>query len=162
MAETLVIVLEDVLLQGDRALDRHVTLYQGLATKFRSVVLSTATDRAAVQNVMRLNRLTYDILMTKDASVLTDVSWKVSAVRECLGVGWQIGLFLDTDPDAVREVYGMGVTSLLLTHHLLRPSWLPSNGPPRAWNDLVEFQEAQRERSAVVGSGRDRGALEER
>jgi len=153
VSETLITVLEDVLVQGDRAIPRHITLYKGLATEFRSVILSTL-EREEAMRLLRLYGVRYDILLTKDDSILSDVAWKVHAVRECLGVGWRIGFFLDCDPSAVREIFAMGVSSLLLTHHMLRPAWLPSDGPPREWEALVAFQEAQDERSADRASGR--------
>jgi len=149
--ETMIVALEDVLVQGDRALDRHVAMYTALGTGFRAVVLS-CLNREEGQRIMRLAKIRYDIFLTKDDSILTDSAWKVSAVRECLSVGWYIGFYWDVDPVTVREVYSMGVSSLLLSHHMLRPAWLPSNGPPRAWEELVEFQEAQRERSSQGGA----------
>jgi hypothetical protein len=145
--ETMVMGIEDVLFQGDRLLERHHTVLKGLATSFRTVLLSTGS-REAAQDLLRLNRVAYDILLTKDDSILDDTAWKASAVRECLGIGWRVGLFLDVDPMAVMQVFAMGVSSLLLSHHMLRPSWLPDQGPPRAWDDLVAFREQQNEKSA--------------
>jgi hypothetical protein len=153
MSETMIVALEDVLIQGERALDRHVLMYTALCTQYRSVILSTL-DRDEGKRIMKLNRIRYDIFFTKDDSILTDASWKVSAVRDCLATGWYIGFYLDVDPTVVREVYAMGVSSLLLSHHLLRPAWLPTNGPPRAWEELVQFQDAQRERSTDRSKGR--------
>jgi hypothetical protein len=146
-AETLVMGVEDVLLQGDRILERHHTVLKGLATSFRTVLLSTGS-REATKDLLRLNRIAYDILLTKDDTILDDTAWKVSAVRECLGLGWRVGLFLDVDPMAVMQVFAMGVSSLLLSHHMLRPSWLPAQGPPRAWDELVAFRQQQNEKSA--------------
>lgn len=143
----MVMGIEDVLIQGDRLLDRHHLMYRALGTSFRSVLLSTGTREAAHEMLVR-HRVRYDILLAKDDSILDNSAWKVSAVRECLGIGWRVGLFLDVDPVAVQQVFAMGVTSLLLSHHLLRPSWLPDQGPPRAWDELVAFREQQSERSA--------------
>lgn len=149
MAETLITVLEDVLSIEDVRIDRHLALYRALATEFRTVVL-TCWDRDRAKRAMALNRCKYDVLLDKGDSALGDVAWKISQVKECLGNGWPVGLYLDVDPHAVREIYSLGVTSLLLTHHMLRPTWLPSDGPPRAWESLVTMQQAQRERTAGV------------
>jgi hypothetical protein len=159
MPDSMIVALEDVLIQGDRPLDAQVAMYKALAGNFRSIVLS-CLDRDEAKRIMQVNRIRYDIFLTKEDSILTDTSWKVSAVRECLSVGWHIAFYLDVDPNAIREVYSMGITSMLLSHHLLRPSWLPTDGPPRAWDDLVQFSEAQRERSTQpqqVGGGGRRG-----
>jgi hypothetical protein len=147
--ESLMIALEGVLSIEDNKIDRHLAMYRGLATEFRTVVLTTS-PREEAQRIMRSNTVRYEILLDKGDSVLTDVSWKVSQVREALGTGWPVGLYLDVDPDAVRQVYSMGVSSLLLTHHMLRPAWLPSNGPPRAWERLVALQQAQHDRTNGV------------
>lgn len=167
MSETLITVLEDVLFLEDVRLDRHHQLYKGLATNFKTIVLST-WERGRAIRVLKTNRLTFDLLLTKDASILTDTSWKVAMVREVMGWGWPIGLYLDVDPQAVREVFALGGTTLLLSHRMLRPSWLPSEGPPRAWEDLVSFQEAQLDRSAGLveesagrwGRGEERAPIE--
>ena len=154
MSDTLITVLEDFLCLEDIRLDGHVRMYAALATEFRTVLLTTG-DRMRAQRITKINRIRYDLLLSKDDSVLTNTSWKVAQVREVMGMGWPIGMYLDVDPDAVRAVYAMGLTSLLLTHRMLRPSWLPSEGPPRAWEDLVAFQEAQEERTADVGGDVD-------
>lgn len=157
MSECLITVLEDVLALEDIRLERHNQMYTGLATNFRTVVLSTWPRERAVR-VTKLNRIKYDLLMTKDDSVLTDASWKVATVRDFMGNGWNVGLYLDVDPVAVKEVFALGISTLLLTHRMLRPSWLPSEGPPRAWEDLIAFQEAQRDRStSLVEEGRGGG-----
>jgi len=147
--ETLIIGLEDVLSIEDNKLDRHLAMFRGLATEFRTVIL-TCWDRERAQRVLRTNLVRYDVLLDKGDSALDDVSWKVAKVRDCLGQGWPVGLYLDVDPNAVRQVYTLGVSALLLTHHLLRPSWLPSEGLPRAWDQLVAAQEDQRERTTEV------------
>lgn len=146
-AETLVLPIEDVLFQGDRILERHHTMLKALATSFRTVLLSTSS-REGAKDLLRLNRVAYDILLTKDDSILENTAWKAASVRECLGLGWRVGLYLDVDPRAVMQVFTMGVSSLLLSHHMLRPSWLPDPGAPRPWDELVAFREQQNEKSA--------------
>jgi len=144
--ESLMIALEGVLAIENNKIDRHLAMYRGLATEFRTIVM-TVNDRDEAKRILRSNMVSYEVLLDKGDSVLTDVSWKVAMVREALGTGWPVGLYLDVDPDAVRQVYTLGVSSLLLTHHLLRPAWLPSNGPPRAWERLVALQQAQHDRT---------------
>lgn len=158
MSEALITVLEDVLALEDVRVDRHLLLYRGLAVGFTTVLLST-WERSRAKRVTKTNRIEYDLLLTKDDSILSDTAWKVASVREIMGMGWPIGLYLDVDPSAVLEVFSLGVSTLLLSHRMLRPSWLPSEGPPRAWQDLVSMHEAQLERSSslVEGSGGGRG-----
>ena len=102
--ESLMIALEGVLSIENNKIDRHLAMYRGLATEFRTIVL-TVGDRDDAKRVLQSNLAKYEILLDKGDSVLTDVSWKVSKVREALGTGWPVGLYLDVDPDAVRQVF---------------------------------------------------------
>jgi hypothetical protein len=148
MSEVLVTVLEDVLMVSDVRIERHCALFSALGASFRTVILST-WPRPDAQRALRLNHLRYDNLVNKDDSVLDTVSWKLTMVREIMGMGWPLAFYLDSDPVVVREVFALGVTTLLLTHRALRPAWLPSDEAPRAWEDLVAFQEAQDEHVAA-------------
>ena len=163
MRECLVVAFEDVLIGTDEvAYPRFLTMYRTMAAEYRTVLLTTL-DREHAQRVAALNHVRYDLLMDKANSALTDESWKVTSVREVMGMGWPIGFYWDVDPDVIRQAFAMGVTTLLMSHKVLRPSWLPSQAAPRAWNELVTFVDEQREHDAsdrgsggvfVVGGGR--------
>jgi len=148
MRECLVTVLEDVLIGTDDVpMDRHLAMWRAMSSEFTTVLLTT-WNRDHARRVAHLNHLRYDLLMDKGDSALPDTAWKVYAVTEVLSMGWAIGFYWDVDPVAVREVLAMGQSTLLLSHRVLRPSWLPSDGPPRAWEDLVAFHDSQRAATA--------------
>jgi len=173
VSECLITSLEDVLaMDHNSAYGRHVLLYQSLGSNFRTVILTT-WDRDEARRWLRTERIRYDLVLTKDASILDDRSWRVAQVKEIMGMGWPIGLYLDSDPETVREVLSLGITTLLLSYRVRRPNWLPAHTPPRAWDDLVAFVDEQREAdgaSAMVvgdvngvgGGGRDVGPLDVR
>jgi hypothetical protein len=148
MRECFITVVEDLLIgPGEVPLDRHVLLWRSMSMNFTTVLLTT-WNREHAKRVLHTNQMRFDLLLSKDASALTDQAWKVNAVTEVMSMGWPIGFYLDVDPLAVRDVLSMGTATLLLSHRVLRPSWLPSQGPPRAWEELVAFHEQQRERTA--------------
>ena len=154
MRECLLTVLEDVLIgPDDIAYPRFYTMYTAMATEY-TTVLFTKHTREKAHMLCQTNRIKYDLLMDKGTSALTDESWKVSQVREVSSMGWPIGFYWDVDPYVVRQVFAMGVSTLLLSHRVLRPSWLPSVGPPRAWEELVTFMDEQRQHeTSDAGSG---------
>jgi hypothetical protein len=157
MAECFITSLEDVLaIDHNSAWSRHVQVFQSLGTTFRSVIL-TAWERDEAKRWLRTERVTYGLLLDKGASILDNRSWKLSQVKEIMGMGWPIGLYLDADPQAVQEVLALGITTLLVSFRVRRPNWLPSHSPPRAWDDLVAFVDEQREADGSVG---DRGVNE--
>ena len=157
MSECLITSLEDVLaIDHNNAWPRHVQVYNNLGITFRTVIL-TEWDRDEAKRWLRTERLKYDLLMDKGASILTYQSWKLSSVKEIMGMGWPIGLYLDSDPAAVQEAMALGITTLLISFRVRRLNWMPSHSPPRAWDDLVAFVDEQREADGV---GADRGVNE--
>ena len=148
MREALVTVLEDVLVGSDDVtLDRHVAMWQAMGTSFTTVLLTT-WPRERARHVAHVNKLRYDLLLDHGDSAISGAAWKVSQVQEVLAMGWPIGYYLDVDPETVRQILAMGINTLLLSYRVLRPSWLPSSAPPRAWEDLVAFVDEQRDASA--------------
>ena len=145
MSECLITSLE-VVLAMDHSVSwrRNVLLYQSLGSNFRTVIL-TAWDRNEAKRWMLNEHVRYDLLIDKGTSILTDQAWKVSQVHEIMGMGWPIGLYLDTDPAVIQEVLAMGLTTLLVSFKVKRPNWMPAHTAPRAWDDLVAFLDEQRD-----------------
>jgi hypothetical protein len=143
--------LEDVLaMDHSTAWDRNVSLYRSLGTHFRTVLLTT-WERDEARRWLRTERIRYDLLLDKGASIFDDQRWKLQCVTDVQAMGWPIGLYLDADPFVVKEVLARGITTLLISFRVTRPDWLPSANPPRAWSDLVSFIDEQREADGVRG-----------
>jgi hypothetical protein len=128
---------------------RNVDLYRSLGTHWRQVLITT-WDRDEAKRWLRTERIRYDLLMDKGVSILGDRQWKLNCVREVSAMGWPIGLYLDADPAVVQQVLAMGVTTLLISFRTHRPNWIPADNPPRAWDDLVNFIDEQREAEGGV------------
>lgn len=151
MSTSAIIALDDVLATVPQlnGLEGQRHIYDSFAADHRMVVITTLPSRDRVRTWLRQEHYRYDLLMTKEPTVaLDDTAWKVQTVRDVRAMGWPVGFYLDCDPEAVRRIYADGVTSLLLAHRLVRPQWLPDAHQPRAWSDLVEFMDEQRQKEA--------------
>lgn len=153
MKGCIVVAFEDVLSAEGivQPLFEHHYLYTALASTYRTVVLSTTMGWQETVKFMKVHRLRYDLVRTKEDSVLDAAGWKVAEVREIKGDGWPVAFYLDADPVAYRMVLAEGTSALLLAHRALRPLWLPENRETRAWSEVEAFIDSEREarRSSV-------------
>ena len=162
MSECLVTSLEDVLaMDANNAWARNVQVYTALGGFFRTVV-TTRWDREEAKRWMRAERVRYDMLLDRGTSILDDRAWKIHCVHEVMAMGWPIGLYLDSDPSVIQEVMALGLTTLLISFKVRRPSWVPSKEAPRQWDELVSFIDEQRQADGMrepegVGGGRRSG-----
>jgi hypothetical protein len=162
VSECLIVPLEDVLaMDANNAWARNVQVYNALGGFFRTVI-TTRWEREEAKRWMRVERIRYDLLLDKGNSVLNDHAWKVHCVTEVMGMGWPIGLYLDSDPAVIQEVLALGLTTLLVSFRVKRPSWVPGREAPRQWDDLVSFIDEQRQADGTdepegVGGGRRSG-----
>jgi hypothetical protein len=153
VSECLITSLEDILaMDANNAWARNVDVYKALATSYRTVVI-TRWDREEAKRWLRVERVPYDLLLDRGDSILDAQAWKAHCVKEVMAMGWPVGLYIDADPSVVREVLAMGLTTLLVSFRVKRPSWVPTREAPRQWDDLVTFIDEQRE---AVGAQEER------
>ena len=154
MGECLVIPLEGVLAKdATTGYDRNVLVYRSLAVNFRTVIVTT-WDRPEAQRWLRTEQIRYDLLLDRGASILGDKAWRLHCLREVMSMSWPIGLYLDADPDVTQDVLAMGITTLLVSARVRTANWMPSQQPPRQWDNLVAFQDQQREADGEAAEGR--------
>lgn len=150
MSECLITSLEDVLaMDANNAWARNVKLYNALGGHFRTV-LTTRWERDEAKRWLRAQQVRYDLLLDRGSNILDAQAWKVHCVREVMAMGWPVGLYLDADPAVVQEVLGLGLTTLLVSFRVKRPSWVPTGDAPRQWDELVSFIDEQRDADGVA------------
>lgn len=153
--------LEDVLaMDANNAWARNVDLYNALGGYFRTVI-TTRWERDEAKRWLRAQQVRYDLLLDRGNNILDAQAWKVHCVREVMAMGWPVGLYLDADPAVVQEVLSLGLTTLLVSFRVKRPSWVPARDTPRQWDELVSFIDEQRQADGAaserVGGGRRSG-----
>jgi hypothetical protein len=121
-------------------------LYNGLRTNHRIILLSNQSDNDLARYWLRKEGfVNYAVLMCYPAtSVSGVVGWKVNTMREMLGDGWDVGLFVDTSAPACGAILSEGVPVMLVSYPSIRPGRLPETpGPPRSWDDIAATVEAK-------------------
>lgn len=71
-------------------------------------------------------------------SHLSPIDWKLQRLRDLLGVGYHVGMFVDSDPYVVHKALNMGITSLLFSTPSTFPGRQEKDVRYSPWYDLVE------------------------
>jgi hypothetical protein len=122
-------------------------LFESLKDRHRVLLLSVGNDVELVRSWLLKERFKNyaSVQCMPKNTALSVPAWKASVVREMLSEGWDIAMFIDSDPKAVQSVFLEGVPSLLVASpQYARPEWRPdSERHIKPWDDLVSIIEKE-------------------
>lgn len=123
------------------------TLFATFKDQHRLLLLSTNPNVELVKGWLLKERFKgyASLQCIPSNTTLTPSQWKADAVRTMLSEGWEVGMFFDADPAAVKAVFMEGVASFLLASpQYARPEWRPDvDKNIRPWDELVSTIEKE-------------------
>ena len=147
MAGTCVFELEGVLCKGYPPNDAPIwigtQMYHALATQFRVVIDSVHDDINEIEHWLQVNALKRHTLILHRAPEMIDLEEaQVRSVHliEWRSQGFDVALYVTTDPVVAAHMMRMGVPTLLLAHpQFSRPEYRPDHEHElRRWDDIED------------------------
>ena len=149
------VAVEDVLFEVDTIRGRHpiaaaVRLVGALTTGYKVVLCSTESSEKALEHALQVNGLIQGRHF--DQVVVTRPEWydlhdhevRLAQFRMVSADRGQVGLYVDSDPEACALVMGAGCNVLLWNRARdTRPEFRPERTRPKPWSALAEEAERQ-------------------
>lgn len=113
-------------------------LYDALRTQYRVVLLSLYVDASIPRQWLKREGFAGFGSLMCYKNIFQASAWRVNAVRELLGDGFDIGLFIDCDEYVTRSVSSQGVPVMLMTYPVTRPGMVAdAPGKVRPWDEIA-------------------------
>src|SRR5262245_48263408 len=118
-----------------------------------NVVLFTRADHEIARWWLRREALaSYSQVLCWQEGVFDYPSWRIDQMRQILADGWEVGFYLDANPDVIKTVGDMGVITLTVAYPGMHVGWRASTTTvPRAWSEVVDTVEAHTPRGGGNG-----------
>ena len=154
---TAVVTVEGVLNDDGAPLVEGVRLCHTLKSMYRLVLTTVQSDVEKAKYWLLLNGMTeihfYEELVSRDhaAADLSDTLVRTLQVTRIRSRGFDLGLFVSADPEAVLQAVEAGIPSLLYAHPSygwagFRPD---KRRLPKSWADIEDEVTRQRELKAT-------------
>lgn len=151
MAGTVVIELEGVLCKGSppngAPVWSGIQVYHALATQFRLVVDSAHDDITDIEHWLKVNNLSrHTLVLQREVSDPTaSLGLREAHRAEWRAHGFDIALWLTSDPQVAASMMKAGITTLLFAHpQFARPEHRPDHESTlRTWDAIEEEVTAQ-------------------
>lgn len=147
MAGTVVLCLEGVLCKGlppnDPPIWVGLQLYHALATQFRLVLDSSHEDILDIEHWLQVNGLKRHSLVLQrepEQEGLEDVLLRRIHLGEWRAHGFDVALYVTSDPSVAKVMMGLGVATLMLAHpQYARPEHRPDfESSVKPWAEIEE------------------------
>lgn len=135
------ITIENVLANGDDLRNAAPTkwgraLYEGIVLNFRTIGFTRA-DHEVAQWWLKNETITgWAAVMSKEDYLEYD-DWKVRQIEDFLAEGWEVGMFIDPDPEVCARVSDLGVLTLCVSYPTIKVGWRPHEASPRPWSEVT-------------------------
>lgn len=114
------------------------SLYDSLHHEYRMIAFTQSDPDLANWWLQREMLRDWAAVMQQPDYSVSYSDWKVRQTEDFLSEGWEMGVFIDVDPDPVTRIARMGVMTMLLCHPLGKPGWKDPNEAPRPWVEVVD------------------------
>ena len=113
-------------------------LFDCLKGEYRVILLSTQPDFDLARYWLKKEHFTqWSMCLCYKPGLFAPPMWKVSAIRDMLADGWEVGMAIDTDELVCAELRTLGVTTMLVSYPTMRSGRLPEDpGPLRSWDEI--------------------------